>query len=265
MRLPRLVHGLDDRLWSDSWRTRRSRECTPLYVDRYRGPRLSPRLTAHRWWELTCTLNGHGQITSAQGDSPLAPHSVCLIPPGCRHGERSEGEVETIWLGFLAAPAPAVTQPTAVRSEALTQAIEQLWLLAQQRGEPIGPDLDARTATIVAQFCRSVARPRAGDAPLMERAVRHLEQHFAETMFVDDLARQFGCSTGYFHRLFKEHTGLPPTAYLLRLRVQHGTHLLAQTAWPVTEIARQVGFDDPYYFSRVFHKLTGHSPSAHRR
>jgi AraC-like DNA-binding protein len=84
-------------------------------------------------------------------------------------------------------------------------------------------------------------------------------------MFVDDLARQFGCSTGYFHRLFKEHTGLPPTAYLLRLRVQHGAHLLAQTAWPVTEIARQVGFDDPYYFSRVFHKLTGHSPSAHRR
>jgi AraC-like DNA-binding protein len=33
----------------------------------------------------------------------------------------------------------------------------------------------------------------------------------------------------------------------------------------VAEIARQVGFDDPYYFSRVFHKLTGQSPSAHRR
>jgi AraC-like DNA-binding protein len=256
------VQGFDDRLWTRSWRKRRSREFTPLYIERYRGPRGAQRLTSHRWWEFTCVLSGTGLITGPQ-QVALAPDCVCLIPPRHPHTERADSYLETIWIGFLMNHPPALTIPVAVRHAALSRAAEQLWLLAQQRGEPIGPELDAATAAFLAQFLRLHASGTQ-DATLMERAVRHLEQHFAETIFVDELARQFGCSAGYFHRRFKEHTGLPPTAYLLRLRVQRAAHLLAHTAWPVAEIARQVGFEDPYYFSRVFRKLMGHAPVTYR-
>ena len=236
MQLPPLVHGFNERLWTDSWRRRRSRECTPLYIERYRGPRSGNRLLSHRWWEITCALGGQGILTG-QRDYRLQAGTVCLIPPDYRHDERAEGDLETIWIGFLAQGMPPLNTPVVIQNERLRHGCEELWLLAQRRGDPIGPELDAGVATLVAQCLRLLRSAAPVDATLMERAVRHLDEHFAETIFVEELAKQFGCSAGYFHRQFKRHTGRTPTAYVTELRIQQAQRLLELTNMGVAEVA----------------------------
>ncbi|RME70993.1 MAG: AraC family transcriptional regulator, partial [Verrucomicrobia bacterium] len=56
-----------------------------------------------------------------------------------------------------------------------------------------------------------------------------------------------------------------PLDYFNRLKVQRACELLATTTLSIAEIAEQLGFDDPYYFSRLFRKIMGMAPRVYRR
>ena len=99
---------------------------------------------------------------------------------------------------------------------------------------------------------------------LMEDAVRFLESHYAEHLRISDLVRHIGYGRARLFELFKRHTGLAPNDYLLRFRIRKAQELLVQTDLPVREIARRVGIPDSGYFSIVFKRQTGHTPTIYR-
>lgn len=103
------------------------------------------------------------------------------------------------------------------------------------------------------------ARPQ-----LMEDAVRFLESHCAERIRISDLVRHIGYGRARLFELFKRHTGLAPNDYLLRFRIRKARELLAQSTLPVREIAHRIGIPDPGYFSTVFKRQTGHTPTTYR-
>jgi two-component system response regulator YesN len=72
-------------------------------------------------------------------------------------------------------------------------------------------------------------------------------------------------SENYLGRIFQQELGLSPMEYLNRYRIKEAKALLSQTGASITEIAAQVGFDDPAYFSRAFRKQVGFSPRAYRK
>ena len=72
-------------------------------------------------------------------------------------------------------------------------------------------------------------------------------------------------SVSWFIRNFREYTGSTPTQYILSLRISNAQSLLENTSCNITEIAEIVGYDNPLYFSRLFKKQSGMSPSAFRR
>jgi AraC-like DNA-binding protein len=72
-------------------------------------------------------------------------------------------------------------------------------------------------------------------------------------------------SEDYLSRAFSQELGLSPWEYLNRYRIAQAKELLRHTADSVTVIGRRVGFSDPAYFSRVFRRLVGVSPSAYRQ
>jgi len=80
-----------------------------------------------------------------------------------------------------------------------------------------------------------------------------------------DICRMLGISENYLSRLFRQELGLTLAEYVNRYRVRVARHLLRETDLSVTEIAHQVGFDDPAYFSRVFARHAGVSPRTCRQ
>lgn len=265
--LPHL-HFLEDKLWENPALRARSRELTPLYVDRYRGPRYETVLWSHEYWELSCVISGKGTLLGKE-KFELTPNTIYLVPPHVPHDECAErDDLDTIWIGLRGNRLKPwiLKEPRIVNSKALSKFLQQVWVFAKQQGGPIGPELDGMVTTAVAWFSRLLNEGEANvDTTLVDRAVRHFEEHFAEPIYIPDVAKKLECSAGHFHRLFKQQTGRSPTLYLIHLRIQHASRLLTNTQMPVAEIARMVGFEDQFYFSRLFRKITGQAPTASRR
>ncbi|MDG0793462.1 AraC family transcriptional regulator [Cohnella ginsengisoli] len=98
----------------------------------------------------------------------------------------------------------------------------------------------------------------------LERAVRYMNGRLHASVTLPELAAHAGLSKQHLIHLFKQETGFPPIDYYLRLKMQKAGQLLSLTGMSVKEIAAAVGFGDPYYFSRMFKKLMGASPTDYR-
>lgn len=99
---------------------------------------------------------------------------------------------------------------------------------------------------------------------LVKQAIAYLHQNYTRPVSRWEIAEAVGVSEDYLSRVFHRELNISPWDYLNRYRVLQSRHLLLHTAAAVGAIARQVGFKDQAYFSRVFHKVTGMSPQGFR-
>ena len=100
--------------------------------------------------------------------------------------------------------------------------------------------------------------------PLVERAVRYVDEHFREPLRLEDVCRVSTVSKTYFCYLFKLLTRRTLVEYVMDLRVQEAIRLLGDPSNSVTDVGFAVGFGDAAHFSRTFKKLVGVSPRAYR-
>ena len=101
--------------------------------------------------------------------------------------------------------------------------------------------------------------------PRVERMRQHLLTHLEEPTDLKSLARVAGVSRPYAGTLFRKQTGTTVQNYANALRVRKAQALLSDSSETLAEIAEQCGFDDVFYFSKVFKKHAYHSPSNFRR
>ena len=106
--------------------------------------------------------------------------------------------------------------------------------------------------------------PSVPSARIMDEAVQWLADHFAEKVSVDRLAAHMGYSRARLFTLFKDHTGVSPNDYLVRLRIGKAKDMLSSGSSPVKTIATVCGFSDAQYFSRIFKRQTGLTPLSYR-
>ncbi len=99
----------------------------------------------------------------------------------------------------------------------------------------------------------------------MAFAVHYFRTHYNTEINIDKYAVSCNMSTSCFIRNFRNITGKTPLQYILSLRISNAQSLLENTDYSVSEIAMNVGYDNPLYFSRLFHKQTGMSPREYRR
>lgn len=99
----------------------------------------------------------------------------------------------------------------------------------------------------------------------IQEAVNRIEESFDKPFDLDGQARQAGYSRWHFGKLFKLVTGESPLAYHNRRRLEQARSLLSVPGMGVADVARRLGFQDPYYFSRFFKKHTGQAPSEFAR
>jgi AraC-like DNA-binding protein len=103
------------------------------------------------------------------------------------------------------------------------------------------------------------------DHDIIACAIKFLKENVHKTLTVKGIAGHFCYSSSYFTTLFKQKTGRSPLEYFIRLKIQYTCQLLDQSTLKIKEIASRVGYDDPYYFSRIFKKMMGASPNEYRQ
>ena len=100
--------------------------------------------------------------------------------------------------------------------------------------------------------------------PTLNAIIQHLNRNLVQKSNLTQLAQQFNISPNYICSLFSKHLGTTYSAYLTKIRMEQAARLLAGTDAPVKEIALKSGYEDYFYFCRVFREYHGATPTQFR-
>lgn len=99
----------------------------------------------------------------------------------------------------------------------------------------------------------------------IDKATKYFNEHYNEDINIEEYTQKNYVSISWFIRAFKQCTGSTPMQYILSKRISNAETLLLDYSYNITEIAQIVGYDNPLYFSRIFKKIKGLSPSEYRK
>lgn len=129
--------------------------------------------------------------------------------------------------------------------------------------------LDELSTFLVSVFHRFVGYvfdfSRFQHADALHRVVSYVRAHYPEHIALADVAREVWLSPSYLSSVFSSEMGMSFTAYVQTVRVEKSKELLLDTRRPIAEIASVTGFADQSYFTKVFTKSVGVSPTQFRR
>ncbi|SEM30583.1 AraC-type DNA-binding protein [bacterium A37T11] len=100
---------------------------------------------------------------------------------------------------------------------------------------------------------------------MVSSSIAYMNNHLTEQISLQEFADQQHISPSHLSRIFKQKTGYSPLYYFNLLKIQKSCQYLYFTDRSIKEICIELGFEDPYYFSRLFRKLIGISPANYRK
>ncbi|MCC6415310.1 MAG: helix-turn-helix domain-containing protein [Opitutaceae bacterium] len=257
----------------------------PLISGTYRvGPRfVTYRENGTNDWVLVCNLSGHARFGHIGGDLLTGPGDMILLKPHTRHDYGTapgQSHWEPLWAHFLPRPAwlewldwpevaPGILRLHLPKGVAKTAIIARFQYMLQvgMGGDRVRRELAMNALEEIILRCDRF-NP-GGENSLLDTRIRvavdFLNTNFAEPLSVALIARRCGLSPSRFARLFKAQTGETPQRYLETQRLNRARQLLEFTQAPIRQIAGEVGFENPFYFTLRFKRQHGASPRAWRR
>jgi AraC-like DNA-binding protein len=231
---------------------------------------------------IIACLKGRGWVRSRSGEQAVSAGDLVWLRPDHAHSYGADpadpwtigwvhftGEEALAWSKYLGFKADAVAILSHASAEGIAALkLEQIYLTLEQGysiPQLVSASLMLRSAlNLAAHAVRSGGTTR----PAAERisAVRdHLRENLNQPHRLETLAAAAGVSVPHFCTLFRRLTGYAPIDFLIRQRVQAACKLLDTTSLSIAGIAAEVGYEDPYYFTRCFRRVIGSSPRAYRR
>ena len=197
----------------------------------------------------------------------LTPDNLVLIPPHCSYDCWTNNPTPHFWIHFSYHRTPARPEPIVIKpGEAELSLIQDLKEAVKQSVAEEAPERGRLLASALTQIALSRAEIEWKQSlpANLANLQRHIDEHFGEDLSNPALAKFAGTSLTGLLRLFNRHLGTKPAQYVCEVRVRKAATLLRGSKLSIDEIAEQTGFPNRYYFSRVFKKLTGHSPADFR-
>ncbi len=203
---------------------------------------------------------------------------VMILFPGVRHAYHPVRETgwHEYWVGFsgehafrlwhngLFSPVRAVHR-IGLSAELLAD-FEQIIRLCRQQT----PGFQVRLGALVLQLLAHIhaietsSRTSLEDSELVYRARQIMQSHVETGITVEEIAAEIGVNYTRLLEFFRQYTGLTPYQYFLQMRVHRAKELLQDQKLSIKEIAARLTFENQYYFSRLFRRKTGMTPTQWR-
>jgi AraC family transcriptional regulator of arabinose operon len=252
---------------------------------RYQGERVAWREADLENWNLYFTFLGVGEILFRDGQMRTAHGELLLLPPKLDRSYRVADPAvgwgfyflhfrptKTLrrtlrWFDRMQPQEYMVADPT--MQNRITATLEEMFQINLRTPE-IGQRallLDALLETVllrVASVQGGVKTAGGGIDLRIEKAIELFHNDFSARHTINGLARAANLSRSQFCLLFRAGIGRSPQEYMEERRLELARFYLMTTAHSVSEIAANVGFEDPFYFSTRFKRRFELSPSAFR-
>lgn len=217
--------------------------------------------------ELTVTLDDGERVATAG--------SILLFPPNQRYRYRYAGgnQLCYYWVHFTGSYAERFLAecdfsplPLCKRSERESSApskFRRLFDLYEEQSPLQSHLLSCALEQLLLSIALSIEQhPKTIH---LEKSLRYIHSAYHTELRIPELAKMENLSHSRYIALFREQTGLSPTAYLIGLRIRIACELLQTTDLSVGQIALTVGYSDAHFFSKLFKKYVGSSPKQYRQ
>lgn len=135
-----------------------------------------------------------------------------------------------------------------VETEALAEVMERLEIMLNKDGKKPEEQTDEEL-----------------NPSVLESIIEEIRKNYKDNITLTKLAERYNISAGHLSSLLKEELGMPFSEYITSKRIQRAKELLDDESLSVDTIAREVGYKDYFYFTKVFKKAVGISPSKYRK
>lgn len=237
-------------------------------------------------FEMIFVLSGDSFVAIQDKRYRVKPFEMVIIPPFVRHSitTSEENPHDNFWLHFDITPFYKQQELllSLIRGEEYCFAVRDKGIV-QQLFESLEQEMRlyrqgnlVMASLLVKQLLLHLARDReqgehaffihSEEKHAMLRAItRYMEDHIANPIQARDICLAFGLSRSGFYKLFRELVGMSPTDFLMRLRLKKAEVMLKLQDKTIAQISCELGFSNPYYFSKCFKDSYKKSPKAYQQ
>lgn len=243
---------------------------------------------SHRALEITLFVRGGAQWWVGREMHDIGPGDLFITRAGEVHGGADSllHRCEILWLQLripklraaggearrLANSIAAIDSRQFPASPAIERLFRQMYAELVQPGRfrelTLRASLYALLVQMLADHDRAIAKDHARGrriSPRIAKSLEWIEQHLADDFLIEEVAAAVGMSVSWFHETFVAEVGYSPGDYRTRVRARHAKKLLAETDWPITQIAMELGYTTSQYFATQFRKEAGFGPREYRK
>lgn len=243
------------------------------------GEQTNYKAHCHSFFELHLGLTGESRMEVDQTPRHLVPGTYLLLPPGKRHriGSQSADFSKFVWGFSVPDPDTASALAEACADGALHPAQKRIpdrvRLILEDESLRFGAqnvlrgDLQGLFALLMNDLTTFRESEPFGksESARMEEIRRFLADNLAVGLSTADVARQFSISERQLEQLCRSACGMTPHRLKQALQTEKIRRLLAETALPMEEIARETGFSDRYAMTKFFTRQEGLPPVQYRK
>lgn len=239
----------------------------------------------HDFPEVSYIISGGAVYNIENTIYEVKKGGLLLFNPGVYHMETAEKDTLELHIGFnkvilnelppnFILPLNTSSLMNLVKYEAeFISCVNQI-ILEQERQEP-GFELILKSLVmrLIIILLRELYRIEGGTynykcsfessekSNIVNTIISFMKEHYSEQLSLDKISKNTYLSPIYISKIFKEETGDSPINYLINIRLNKAKELLEEGKLSIKAIAKLVGYDDAYYFSKLFKKHFGLSPS----
>lgn len=228
--------------------------------------------------ELLYIAGGRASLMVGTRQVQVEAGDILLVKPGTSHSTTSDPNAPSdIWsvslshvpeemlAGFSAVPWAKAGEHTAF----LQAAVRQLQIFSRQLVPATQLTCDYIGNSLLTLYSHLIVREEkesgSGTDDLSHRVLVYLDQNYSQHIDLKHLERQFFTSSGHISREFRKAYHISPINYLIDKRLSQAKWLLINTNDPIQDVSQAVGYDNVYYFSKLFLEKVGVNPFDYRQ